>query len=180
MPEQTAPATSEQPSATTPEYVLRRRFAAPVELVWRAWTEPDLMVRWLAPMPQATTTLKEAAIEPGGTVLCEMEFGAQMPPHRWRLDYIIVEPPRLLSWRDTILDDQDAPKRNPRNADWPLFTQTTITLDEQDGGTLLTMRVIPVDASPTEIEAFRAGMEQLGFGWNGGLANLERLLSELA
>ena len=32
-----------------PEYVLIRKFDAPRDLVWRAWTDPALLHRWYGP-----------------------------------------------------------------------------------------------------------------------------------
>ena len=32
-----------------PEYVLDRVFEAPREMVWRAWTDPELLPRWYGP-----------------------------------------------------------------------------------------------------------------------------------
>jgi len=34
---------------TTHDMVLTRTFDAPVEAVWRAWTEPELVKRWWGP-----------------------------------------------------------------------------------------------------------------------------------
>jgi uncharacterized protein YndB with AHSA1/START domain len=33
-----------------------RSFAAPLELVWAAWTEPDILDQWWAPKPYKTVT----------------------------------------------------------------------------------------------------------------------------
>ena len=35
--------------AELPEYVIDRIFDAPVALVWRAWTDPELLARWYGP-----------------------------------------------------------------------------------------------------------------------------------
>lgn len=37
---------------------ISREFNAPVEKVWRAWTEPDLIEKWIAPKPWRAETKK--------------------------------------------------------------------------------------------------------------------------
>jgi len=34
-----------------PTYLLDRLFEAPREMVWRAWTDPDLLHRWFGIIP---------------------------------------------------------------------------------------------------------------------------------
>ncbi len=37
-----------------PTYVLERTFAAPRELVWKTWTDPELLPRWYGPGVETT------------------------------------------------------------------------------------------------------------------------------
>jgi|SRR6185503_785068 len=48
-----------------------REFNAPVEKLWRAWTEPDLIEKWIAPKPWAAET-KLWDFTVGGTWLYAM------------------------------------------------------------------------------------------------------------
>ncbi len=47
------------------ELVLQRIFDAPPEKVYRAWTEPELLRQWFAPLPW-TTPHAELNVRPGG------------------------------------------------------------------------------------------------------------------
>ncbi len=58
-----------------PEYILDRIFDAPRELVWRAWTDPELLQRWYG--PGAETTIHEFDLKPGGFWLNEMKWGGK-------------------------------------------------------------------------------------------------------
>ncbi len=56
-----------------PEYILDRIFDAPRELVWRAWTDPELLHRWYG--PGVETIIHEFDLKPGGSWLNEMKWG---------------------------------------------------------------------------------------------------------
>ena len=62
------------------ELVLTRLIAAPREKLFRAWTEPELLRRWFAPLPY-TTPIAELDVRPGGSSLIVMRSpdGAEMP-----------------------------------------------------------------------------------------------------
>ena len=60
MPE----ATVNQSNASN-EIVTVRVFAAPRELVWRAWTEPEHVAKWFGPRG-FTNTIHEMDVRPGG------------------------------------------------------------------------------------------------------------------
>ena len=47
------------------DLVLERTLDAPRELVWRAWTDPDLLKRWFAPRPYEISEV-EMDLRPGG------------------------------------------------------------------------------------------------------------------
>ncbi len=58
------PAEASTPSET--EVQVKRSFDAPVELVWRAYTEPDLMQRWLLGPPGWSMPVCEMDLRVGG------------------------------------------------------------------------------------------------------------------
>ena len=57
--------------ASDRELVLTRLINAPREMLYRAWTEPDLMKQWFAPAPW-TTPIVETDVRPGGASLIVM------------------------------------------------------------------------------------------------------------
>lgn len=52
-------------AASDREMVITRLFDAPRELVWEAWTNPELVVKWWGPNG-FTTTIQEMNVRPGG------------------------------------------------------------------------------------------------------------------
>ncbi len=47
------------------DLIMERTFDAPRDLVWRAWTDPELVPRWWGPHG-TTTTVVEMDVRPGG------------------------------------------------------------------------------------------------------------------
>src|SRR5678815_4258877 len=62
------------------ELVLTRIIDAPREAVYRAWTEPELLKQWFAPLPY-TTPVAEMDVRTGGATLIVMRSpdGQDMP-----------------------------------------------------------------------------------------------------
>src|SRR5258708_32748679 len=74
----TASQTANAPSDR--DLVLTRLIDAPREKVFRAWTEPELLKQWFAPLPY-TTPVVETDLRPGGSSLVVMRGpdGTEMP-----------------------------------------------------------------------------------------------------
>jgi hypothetical protein len=68
---------------TTREFTITREFAAPRELVFRAWTDPEHLTRWYGPRGFTTPRDSIAAdVRPGGTWRATMivdETGQEIP-----------------------------------------------------------------------------------------------------
>jgi uncharacterized protein YndB with AHSA1/START domain len=56
-----------------PIYVLERVFDAQRELVWKTWTDPQLLPRWYG--PNVETIIHRLDLRPGGLWLVEMRMG---------------------------------------------------------------------------------------------------------
>ena len=65
------PPQAEAASVADRELVLTRIIDAPREKVFRAWTDPALLVQWFAPLPW-TTPHAELDVRPGGASLVVM------------------------------------------------------------------------------------------------------------
>lgn len=86
------------------ELRLQRRFDAPVERVWRAWTDPQALMRWFGPGGTQRVLLAETDVRVGGAyqVGFVTEDGGE---HYASGRYEEVDHPRRLvftwAWRDT-------------------------------------------------------------------------------
>lgn len=144
------------------DLVLTRDIDVPRHLVWRAWTEPDHLVKWFAPAPW-TTVACEIDLRPGGicrTVMRSPE-GQDFPNEGC---YLEVVPQERLVFTDALGPGfRPAPK--------PFFT-CVLTLEEIPGGTRYTARAMHKD------DADRATHEAMGFhgGWSQCLDQLVAMI----
>ena len=96
---------------------------------------------------------------------------------KWLLREIV--PPEKLVLIQCFSDPAGGVTRNPWAPGWPMYTHSTTTLTEQDGGTLLTIEWAPHDATPEEEALFAASHDNMRQGWGGNLDVLESYLSLL-
>ena len=96
---------NQSPACDAPlELRLQRRFDAPVERVWRAWTDPQALMRWFGPAETRQVLQAETDVRVGGAYLVAFatEDGRE---HYASGRYQEVEPRRRLvftwAWRDT-------------------------------------------------------------------------------
>ncbi|MEO0398087.1 MAG: SRPBCC domain-containing protein [Pseudomonadota bacterium] len=158
-----------------PTYVLERTFDAPRDLVWRTFTEADLLARWYG--PNIETVIHQLDVTPGGLWLVEMKMGERSGYQR--IEYSEVKPPERLVWLQSNADADWNIAPNPMMADWPLTLLTTVTFAEENAKTNMRLTWVPHEASEAEIACFAAAVQGLDKGWAAGMAILEAMLAEL-
>lgn len=158
-----------------PTYVLDRVFDAPRPLVWRAWTDPELLQRWYG--PNVKTIVHKLEVVTGGVWLNEMQWGGNS--NFERMAYTEVVPPERLVWLHSMADADWNVTANPMMADWPRVLLTTVTFEEMGAQTRLRLTWVPHEASEAEIACFAAAMAGLDRGWGSGMDVLAGILAEL-
>src|SRR5258708_5973485 len=136
------------PENTAKEFVISRTFDAPRDLVWKSLTEPARMQEWFSPKGCTSRAVK-LDLRPGGTYLYCMSTpdGKEM----WgKMVYREINAPERLVYINSFSDADGGTTRHPLSASWPLQLLTTFTLAEGQGRTILTIKWLPVDASPEE------------------------------
>jgi len=136
------------------ELVVTRMFDGPPRIVFEAWTTPALMKKWWAPKSLGVPLLScEMDVRTGGGY--RLAFGQdEASAFAFFGKYIEVTPPSRLVWT---------------NEEEPDGAVTTVTFEDRDGGTLLTLH----ELYPSK-EAFDAG-----HGAEDGLAEQFAQLDEL-
>ncbi len=152
-------------SATDRDLILTRLIDASAEAVYRAWTEPDLLVKWFAPLPY-TTLVAELDVRPGGASLVVMRgpHGPDMPN---RGVYLEVVPNRRLVFTNAYASAWE-PSDKP-------FMTVILTFEPEAGKTRYTARVRHWTLADKEAH------EQMGFhqGWGICTDQLEAVVKTL-
>lgn len=147
------------------ELVLTRLIDAPPAKVYRAWTEPELLKQWFAPLP-FTTPVAEMDVRPGGANLFVMRDpeGTEYPN---RGVYLEVIPNRKLVFTDAYTQAWQ-PSEKP-------FMTGILTFEDEGGKTRYTARVLHWTA------ADRGTHEKMGFhqGWGQCTDQLAVLVAKL-
>ncbi len=105
------------------QLIITREFAAPLELVWRAWTDPELLAEWWAPKPWKAVTISQD-FKVGGCWLYYME-GPSGEKHYCRADYTSITPLKNYQGLDAFCDDKGNVNKEFPNTKWNVsFTET--------------------------------------------------------
>jgi uncharacterized protein YndB with AHSA1/START domain len=143
--------TNETSPSSDRELILTRLIDAPREKVFRAWTDPNLLKQWFAPLPW-TTPLAELDVRPGGARLVVMRDpeGHEFPN---RGVYLEVVPNERLVFTDAYTEAWE-PSEKP-------FMTVIATFEDQGGKTRYTARVRHWTVADREAH------EKMGFheGW---------------
>ena len=154
------------------DLVFERVVDVPRELVWSAWTTPELVKQWFTPAPWTTVDC-EIDLRPGGifrTVMRSPE-GQEFPNLGC---YLEVVEHRKLVWTN-VLAAGYRPTRRPIDDSCDAFAFTGIlSLEPQGAATKYTALVIHGD------EESRRKHDAMGFqeGWGKALDQLVALVSK--
>lgn len=158
-----------------PEYILDRVFNAPREMVWRAWTDPELLARWYG--PGVDTIIHKYDLKPGGEWRNEMKWGDKSDLSKMVFQEIVSQ--EKLVWLHSSTDADWNIAANPMMPDWPRVLLTTVTFKEAGSKTKVRMSMVPVEATEAEIACFAGAMAGMDNGWGKGFAVLDDMFAEL-
>ena len=151
------------------DLIITRLFDAPRELVWKAWTEPERVMRWWGPKG-FTSPVSRIDLRVGG----EYQSCMRSPDDK---DYwskgIFRE---IVAFERLVMTDSFADEKGHTvpasyygmSKDFPLELQITVILEDHDGKTKLTLRHTGMPPGPDS-----EGAEQ---GWNESFDKLAKYL----
>lgn len=156
---------------TSSDLVIERIINAPRELVWKAWTEPEHIMRWRGPK-DFTTPVFRVDLRVGGE-----SFGCMRSPdskdYCGKGIYLEIVPFERLIMTDSFADKSGnivPASYYGMSGDFPLEMRITLLLKEHDGQTKLTLRHSGIPAGEE-----REGARQ---GWNESLDKLDWYLEK--
>lgn len=143
-----------------------RQFAATLDLVWEAWTNPEILDQWWAPKPYRTVT-KSMDFREGGMWLYAM-VGPKNDTHWCKNDYHKIEHQKQFSGLDAFCDEQGQANPNMPRTFW------TNSFSEHAGTT--TVSIVAQYEKLEDLEKIIA----MGFkeGFTMALDNLEQYLEQ--
>ena len=149
-------ATGNKSTTADREMVISRLINAPRELVWEAWTNPEHVKHWWGPNG-FTNTIHEMSVKPGG-VWRFMMHGPDGTDFPNKIVFNEVVKPVRLVYTHGSEDEND-----------PNVFHTTVTFEDRDGKTWLTMIAIFATAGERDRVVKEYGAEE------GGIQTLARL-----
>lgn len=152
------------------DLIITREFDAPREHVWRAWTDPETVKRWWGPKG-FTTPYCTIDLRPGGKYLSCMRSPDGQDYWSTGVYREIVEPERIVA-TDSFADEHGnvVPATHyGMSSNFPLEMLITVTFEEEQGKTKMTLRHT----------GFPAGQDRdmARDGWNQSFDKLADLLS---
>lgn len=157
------------PFSKTKQLDFDRTYDAPVSLVWKAWTDPELLRRWWAPK-DASVADCEVDLRVGGALRIVMEAGEGMGKYqgtRWPMEgtFNTVDENSQLGYdaRSWTEGEQDATTIEHTN---------TVTFTDTGGSTQVKLSIAVTQIGP------KAKMAAFGMKW-GYKAYLDKLESVL-
>ena len=154
---------------------ISREFAAPRDLVFRAWTEPGSLARWWGPVGM---TLEVRGLDPRPGGFFHFRMGSPDGFEMWaRFEYREVSPPERLVYVSAFSDAERRITRAPFfDGRWPLEVLHTITFAEDGDRTTVTLRAEPLGASAAEQAAFVENFLSMEQGFGGTFEQLVNFL----
>lgn len=150
------------------ELIITRIFNAPRDMVWKAWTDPQLIEKWWGPRG-VTNPICEWDARPEGSIHIVMLAGkdlGDLEGQKWPMKGTfkeVVPFKRVVFTASAIEDENGIPQ---------LENKVTIILEDLDGRTKMTLHVVVTKAGPGT-EGPLSGMEM---GWNQSIDKLDEEL----
>lgn len=162
-------------AAMEPTFVVRRIFDAPGAKVFKAWTDPQQIMHWWRP-EDFTIPVCEMDVRPGGAWRIVMRSAQGVDYPLKGVFQEVAQGRRLVytqNWEEHPAEWHEALRKNGA-ADKSHETLNTVTFDEQNGKTLVTIQTI------YDSESVRAAMLKMGMAqeWSNILGRLEESLRQ--
>ncbi len=157
-------------------FVLNRSFDAPIDQMFKMWTEPEQITQWTAPtgfgMKYRRCELKE-----GGSAFYSMSNDSGLTMYG-RCEYKQLRKPNRITYVQQFCDENEKVSRHPMSPTWPEDMLTTVELiEEASGTTRVALSWEPAGScTQEEIQTFANARNGMTQGWTGSFDKLEEHL----
>ena len=153
------------------ELVITRIFDAPHELMWKAWTEPELLKRWWGPKVFTAPVIRIDFHVGGKYLYCMRSPDGQ---DFWSTGtYREIIPYKKIVVTDSFADEKGSivpASQYGMTGDWPLELVVTLSFETQDGKTKFTLQHAGIPAGEMR--------DMTKVGWNESFDKLADVLLE--
>jgi uncharacterized protein YndB with AHSA1/START domain len=157
---------------------LSRRFDAPQDILWQAWTEREHLGQWFSPKG-FSIEVKKLELKAGG--LYHYHLATPEGYNLWgRWVFREIKAPGKLVFVVSLSDEAGGITRHPFSPDWPLETLSTVTLEPEGRKTHVHLEWSPLNPTDAERHAFDTGHDGMRQGWGGTFEQLDTYLRTLA
>jgi uncharacterized protein YndB with AHSA1/START domain len=164
--------------AHTDTFTFSRVIDAPRDLVWRAHTEAEMLRNWWGPKGFKMIVSK-IDLRPGGLFhyCLEGPDGSLM----WaKFVFREIVPQEKLVFVSSFSDADGGTTRYPMMPTWPLETLNTLTFEERENKTSVTITGRPINATDEETAVFENEFAGMNDGFSGSYDQLEEYLVSVA
>lgn len=164
--------------AARPCFVINFSLDAPRDAVFRMWTEPADLEKWLPPSGFRMEFLR-SGISAGQSSFCRMS-NREGVTICFRMDYREIVSPSRLVYFQQFCDSGERVCRHPALPDWPETQRVTVDFTEEGpGATRVTLQSEPSGGfTADEVQAFLDTRSAMTQGWSGSFSQLESMLAE--
>lgn len=161
-------------------FVINRSFAAPIELLFEMWTDPDHLSKWLPPTGVEMEFLR-ADIREGGNSFFKMSNHADVTFYG-QLAYSEISKPHRIVYVQRFCDEAENAGCHPALPVFPEALQVTVNFAaEDDQTTRVTVTTEPRGSASAEaIRIFLEIRPSMTQGWTGSFDKLETMVSTIA
>ena len=158
-------------------FTISREFVAPRDVVWKAWTDRECLMKWFGPkgctIPVATLDFRVG----GQFHYCMRTPDGKEMWGKWIFREIVA--PEKIVLQNSFSDKDGAILGPPFPGVWPRQMVTETTFTERDGKTTIALKWMPVDSTAEEIGTFNTNRPGFKQGWGGTFEQLDEYLAKL-
>jgi uncharacterized protein YndB with AHSA1/START domain len=162
---------------TGEQLVIVRKFNAPRQLVWDAFTKAEHLQHWWGPQ-DFDIVVHKFDLRPGGVFHYEMKSSDFS---MWGLfNYREIDAPNRIVFTNAFADEKGNMARAPFfDGGWPLEILNTWTFEEEGENTIITLVCYPVDPSADELNTFKGNLNSMNEGTGSTFDKLDNYIKQL-
>ncbi|MCM8556901.1 SRPBCC family protein [Sphingomicrobium sediminis] len=158
-----------------PVFTIVRTFDADRETVFDAWADPDKMEQWSGPPGAKLTRLSGDIVE--GSLMHTRSDHPDMGTTYTLAKWTRIDRPGHIAWEQSFADAEGRKVTPHFFPAWPLTLLTEVDFRDTDGGTEITLKWTPIEASAEAIAVFVEAMGSMEQGWGGSFDKLAEFLA---